>query len=111
MKDFRKSHTKFRKTSDLSKVVHGEADLSQDQLYLINKFLAFTDAETEYMSLLLEIARCSLVIRKKELEQKIELLRRKNLETKEHIRASPAPMDLPLLTEYYLDPRQQGQKF
>lgn len=93
--------------SYLSKVVHGEADLSQDQLYLVNGFLAFTAQESEYMGLLLEYARCGLSKRKTELKQKIESIRRQNLETKEHIRASPAPLQLPLLSEYYLDPHMQ----
>jgi uncharacterized protein (TIGR02147 family) len=93
--------------SYLSKVVHGDADLTQDQLYLVNKFLGFTPEESEYMRLLLELARCSLAERKRELRQQIERRQSENLETKAHIRASLPPIEMSALSEYYLDPHMQ----
>ena len=62
------SHIRIPK-SYLSRVVHGKADLSGDQLYLACEFLNFSDKERSYLFLLLEYARAGLKRRKSQIKR------------------------------------------
>src|SRR5688572_6843157 len=75
--------------SYLSRVIHGKADLNQDQMSLACEFLGLSEAETDYMLLLLDYERSSLKKRKLRLEQKISRIQAENMEIKHHIEAAP----------------------
>lgn len=62
--------------SYFSKVLHGSAELSQDQLFLLADYLGWSAHESDFVQLLLELSRCGLPKRKKALEARIEKMRK-----------------------------------
>lgn len=90
--------------SYLSRVIHGKANLNEDQMELICSYLSFDEDETDYMQLLLAYERCSLRQRKIKLKKRINAKQAQKLNTEQHIdSASPANM-LISSDDYYLDP-------
>lgn len=92
--------------SYLSKVLHGHAELSSDQMHLACQYLEFSEEQLGYMMLLLEYARSGLHDRKEKLGAEIGRIQKKYLETKEHIAARTVG-GAGGLAEYYLDPLYQ----
>ena len=91
--------------SYLSKVMHGNADLSGDQMFKLCAFFHFNDEESEYMHLLLEAERTGLKDRRLGLKQKLKSMRTKHLDTAAHL-ASPSVFEFSSadMSDYYLDP-------
>lgn len=92
--------------SYLSKIMHGRADLSFDQLFLAAQYFRLTFEEREYLDLLLSYARCGLADRKSALEEKIEKIRHRHFDTRAHLAADIIDNAVGL-HEYYLDPVYQ----
>jgi uncharacterized protein (TIGR02147 family) len=91
--------------SYLSKVLHGKADLSPDQLHLACAHLQMSDEEFDYMDLLLEFARTGLAARKKRLEQHIAAIQHEHTSAEEYLNAPVAAADqIQGQAEYFLDP-------
>jgi uncharacterized protein (TIGR02147 family) len=90
--------------SYMSRVTHGDADLSPDQLYLACDYFDLTTEEEAYLQLLLEHARSGLERRRKELWQSILAEQRRHLDPGKHLETKESGADLPLQSEYYLDP-------
>ncbi len=90
--------------SYLSRVVHGKADLSTDQLFLVCQYLAFSERECEYMQYLLEYARSGIKARKEKLLREIHVIQAQNFDTEAHINAPATELTSDEVTSYYLDP-------
>jgi transcriptional regulator with XRE-family HTH domain len=90
--------------SYLSKVLSGQSDLNQDQLYLAAREMELSKEETDFLSLLLEKERSSLVERRKELDREIQGIQKQYLKTDKHIKTPISNISLEVLSEYYLDP-------
>jgi uncharacterized protein (TIGR02147 family) len=100
-------HTRIPK-SYFSKVIHDQADLSQDQLYLVCRELKLSPEEQDYLSLLLEFARTSVEDRKKLLKRKISKIQSKNLDTRKVLEKPGSGIAIvPNIQDYYLDPLRQ----
>ena len=94
----------------LSKVLQGNAHLSNDQLHLICKEMHIKREEEEYLFLLLEHARTTIPARREMLQAKIDLISQKNSQSTAHLKAKAVKSDLALemdSTRYYLDPLMQ----
>lgn len=93
--------------SYLSKVMHGGAHLSVDQLYLVGKYLKLTDEEQRYLQLLLDFARTGLAERRAALEAELRRIQAAKRQTHEHLAAEPVRATEAGLSEYYLEPHNQ----
>lgn len=62
-------------SSFLSQVLHREVHFSQDHAYKLAQFLNLRESETEYLILLVSLARCASLEYRKHLMKKIEKLR------------------------------------
>ena len=92
--------------SYLSKVLHGRADLNVDQIFLAAKFFRLHAEERDYLEMLLAYARCKLEDRRQILAERIEQMRRKHLDTSQHLQADISEPSAGI-HEYYLDPVHQ----
>lgn len=92
--------------SYLSKVIHGRADLSVDQLFLAATFFRLSEDERDYLELLLATARTALAERRQALAARIEAARKPYLDTSAHLQAGSVATT-PGIEEYYLDPVHQ----
>lgn len=91
----------------LSKVLKGSAQLSPDQMFLISRFLRWTDDEHDYVQLLLECARTGLNERRTQLEERIRSIRSRHLDSSTHLSAKQVQLDAAAnapMADYYLDP-------
>lgn len=93
--------------SYVSRVIHGKADLSPDQLFLACEYLGFTQKEHAYLVLLLELARTGLKRRKEQLLAQIRHLQAEHLDTKKHLKEAAIMDTNGDLQSYYFDPRVQ----
>ncbi|MFN9938169.1 MAG: helix-turn-helix domain-containing protein, partial [bacterium] len=93
--------------SYLSKALRGDADINFDQLYLAAKFLGYTQEQHAYLEMLLQLERCSVHERRKNLQQQISAFRDKHLQTHQHIEATRAQPDQQDLSQYYYEPINQ----
>jgi hypothetical protein len=90
--------------SYLSRVLHGPADFSSDQLYLASELLGLGAGERRYLLLCLEIARTGVAARKKELLAERGRLQKLNLRSEKYLKSNLAkPEELPY-PEYYANP-------
>ncbi len=89
----------------VSKVLGGNAHLSEDQFYLTLEFLGLAEGESSYFRLLYDYARTGLHTRKKkivaEMRKRQEEQRQLKLHTTAMVETPEAKEDL---SEYYLDP-------
>ena len=93
--------------SYMSRVIHGDADLSHDQLFLASKYFNLTGDEAHYLDVLLQYERCGLEDRKKILREDIAKLQRRFLDPARVLNSVPAEGNVPLQSEYYLNPQLQ----
>lgn len=91
----------------LSKVLRGVGHLNDDQTYLACEFLGFNAAEREFVALLQARERCDVAPRKRELNERIEKTRSRNLQTDAHLQLKTMPAQSAELLDYYLDPATQ----
>lgn len=92
----------------LSRVFRQEADLSQDQLYLAANCLGVAGLEREFLFTLHAYSRSALAERRNELRSVLESLRRRALETQQHITTGVVgPDEDTVLAPYFLDPNAQ----
>jgi hypothetical protein len=92
----------------LSRVLRGDADLSQDQLYLAALHLGIAGLERDFLFALHAHSRSALPARRREIEQELARLRARALETRQHIATGAlAPAEEALLAPYFLDPDAQ----
>lgn len=90
--------------SYLSHVIHGRANLSSDQLYLIAKQLRLTADDIDYLLLLLEIEKCQVEPRRKELCKRRDEVRRPKKRSEAHLETRPVVTEGDAFPEYYSDP-------
>lgn len=91
--------------SYMSKVLHGKADLSADQLYLACVHLNLSEDETEYMQILLERERTGLAARRKRLARKTSVMQQMHATADEYLAApSVDESSVQGRAEYFLDP-------
>ncbi|MCK5074562.1 MAG: TIGR02147 family protein [Bacteriovoracaceae bacterium] len=88
----------------LSKIIHGNAHMNSDQLFLACEYLGFNEEETSYLHILLEYDRTVVKKRKKRLLQNIKRIQNKYLDTKKHISKKEIASTIEESAEYYLDP-------
>ncbi len=89
----------------VSRVMKGDAHFTSDQLYLACKFFEFNEEETDFLQLLLEIARCQINARRKILMTRARKIQDRHRETKTTLAAEI--VETPQSTSYqsyYLDP-------
>jgi uncharacterized protein (TIGR02147 family) len=91
----------------LSKVLGGSADLSRDQLYLAGIYFGWNPREQEYVELLVEHERTQLAKRKASLKLEIEVIRTRELNTKNIIDKAELTVKHEDHSVYYLDPIHQ----
>lgn len=91
----------------LSKVLNGNADLSEDQLYLACTRLKLNTDEEKYLKMLLALARTSLKERKDELQKEISVFQEMKLSPSENRNAKKLVHEAQDLSAYYLDPWAQ----
>jgi uncharacterized protein (TIGR02147 family) len=90
-----------------SKVMARNAELSQDQVYLLCSGLGLADDETRYFELLVELERTALAERRQVLSKTIESMAEEQRTTANNLSAGKESLDLAPSTnllEYYLDP-------
>jgi uncharacterized protein (TIGR02147 family) len=93
----------------VSRVFKGDAHLNSDQLFLAARFLELSEAESSYLSLLLEWQRSSVTVRRRELREQIRFRQDEARGTEAHLKAEmvdPAVQDMNY-AEYYLEPMSQ----
>lgn len=93
--------------SYMSRVVHGDADLSHDQLYLACEYFDLTRDEAHYLDVLLQYERCGLESRKALLREVMVKLQRRFLDPGRVLKNEINEGRIPLQTEYYLNPLHQ----
>lgn len=93
--------------SYLSRVIHGGADLSPDQIFLASNYLSFTVKERDYLLLLVDFSRAGLKQRKDHLLSKIRAIQSEALDTKENLKSVKLAEVDTNLYDYYLDPKIQ----
>lgn len=93
--------------SYISRVAHGDADLSHDQLYLACDYFELTVDETQYLDMLLQYERCGLEKRKVSLKAEIHKLQRRFLDPGRVLKSETNDGTVPLQSEYYLNPLLQ----
>lgn len=88
----------------LSTVLAGNGHLSSDQAFIAAKFLKLTEYECEFLMLLHEYCRSTFPLRRKVLKEKLEELRKSNLQTDAHLPSKPLVIeDSNSLYEFYSD--------
>jgi uncharacterized protein (TIGR02147 family) len=90
--------------SYLSKVLGGDANLSNDQAYAIAKSLGLDSEEVRYLVLLVEFERSGLDERRKELMSEIAVIQESHLQTKEHLPSKEVLSSESDLSQFYLTP-------
>lgn len=93
--------------SYLSRVLHGKAHLSSDQMFLVCRYFDLNAHDSTYILTLLEYSRSGLRPRRQELLGQIRRMQSDNIDTSKHLTAGKSdhnPLDYP---EYYLDPLLQ----
>lgn len=89
----------------VSKVLGGNAHLSDDQLYLTLEYLGLSPEESNYFRLLYDLARTGLHSRKKVLTAEIKKIQEEQRQMKIHTTAEVLkPETTEEVGEYYLDP-------
>lgn len=89
----------------VSKVLGGNAHLSDDQLYLTFNYLNLSKDESSYFRLLYDYARSGLHNRKKEILSEIRKIQEEKRQLKLHTQSEvQMPATNEDLSEYYLDP-------
>lgn len=98
--------TEVQKTY-LSRVIHGDAHLNEDQLYMALNYLEVPEPESHFIALLHRRDRSHISERRKKLEHEIGEFRRKMIDTKDHLKSETSPAAKAEMTLYYLDPTLQ----
>jgi uncharacterized protein (TIGR02147 family) len=88
----------------LTKVLKKQADLSQDQAFLIAETLQLSENEKKYFFLLVDYGKCGLDERKKQIADKIEAFREKALKIEKNVRAPKEKGDTSHTLLYHLNP-------
>ena len=91
----------------LSQVIKGARNLSQDQLFLALNFLNFSSEEKNYLFLLLELAKCGLKEREKELLKEIKIWQKEKKKTAQYIDVKELSDHNFNRQDYFLDPFNQ----
>ncbi|MCX6117883.1 MAG: hypothetical protein NT027_10090 [Proteobacteria bacterium] len=92
----------------MSKVIHGKAELSADQLFLICDALKLDSDQRSFLELLLEYSRSSLSVRKKKILAKIELISDSKKTTDSNLKSKVVEGSQSHdLSQYYLTPWTQ----
>ncbi len=89
--------------SYLSKILRGDADLNQDQLFRIAEDLNLPNKEREYLATLLEYSRCSYHRRKADLKHRLEKMRQESLTSEDNLKLKLLD-DEAIKKKYYSDP-------
>lgn len=93
--------------SYISKVTTEKAHFSADQLFAVCQCIGLGENEATFVHLLMEYERSVHRDRKAYLNKRIEEMRDRALDTREHLRAQPDSLSEQALGEYYLDPMHQ----
>lgn len=93
--------------SYLTNVLKGRADLNSDQLYRLGEQLSLNQEETEFLLLLLEIQKTQHEKRRRELRERIQKTRSKQLRAEKNISAKSVTLSVEQTEKYYLDPYVQ----
>ncbi|MGE0172881.1 MAG: DUF4423 domain-containing protein [Oligoflexales bacterium] len=93
--------------SYVSRVLHGVADFSTDQIFMTSKYFELNEEEQQYLMLTLEYSRTALQTRRSELIKSLRTIQTQQLDTKRHLTAKSIEPSLGELADYYLDPAVQ----
>ncbi|OFZ47036.1 MAG: hypothetical protein A2381_14690 [Bdellovibrionales bacterium RIFOXYB1_FULL_37_110] len=88
----------------VSKILNGDASFNQDQMYLVCRYFSFDSDQRNFLSLLLEYDRSTLIERKKKILEEINTLRNKYRDSSRHIAAKKISTDTNALEKYYSNP-------
>lgn len=87
----------------MTKVIGGQADLSQDQAYLIARAMDLKAEEEMFFSLLVEHERSGIADRKRKLKKQIDALRDRNLKIQRVVKAKSESSMTVASASYHLD--------
>ena len=87
----------------LTKVIGGQADLSQDQAYLIAQAMELKPEEQEFFYLLVEYERSGVADRKRKIKQQIDEARDRNLKIQRVVKAKSETSLTVASASYHLD--------
>ena len=90
--------------SYLSNVMNGRGDFNSDQLFKIAEILNLPEDLTDFMLLLLEFEKSTVVSRRKKLNLQIEEIRRQKISVSKVLSSKVISLSEIEANEYYLDP-------
>lgn len=91
----------------LSKVLAGQADLNEDQLYLVAKRLRLSSDENHYFTLLFRLAKAQVAERRKEIRASIDEFRDEIASPAKNRNAEKLLVESDAFARYYLNPYMQ----
>ena len=91
----------------LSRGLNHDGHLNSDQLYLASEYLGLNEKENKYLSLLHEMDRSELPVRKNHFQKQADRLKSKAIQTENYLSAETLDFRSPELNQYHLNPLLQ----